>query len=168
MNITMTITADTPVELFSTIKGCNAMIAAECPVATPDKPETGKPETDKPATAAPAVPRAPVQSMPATPTPAPIPMPPVGQTAPVAMPVPPASPPAAAAPTAPMPTAPLADPPKFTIDEVAKAGGEFAQAGHRQELVNLLQQFGVQAVTQLRPEQIGPFATALRGLGAKI
>lgn len=75
---------------------------------------------------------------------------------------------ATTAPTAPMPTAPLAEAPKFTIDEITKAGGEFAQAGHMPELVNLLQQFGVQAVTQLKPEQIGPFATALRGLGAKI
>ena len=196
MNITMTITADTPVELFSTIKDCNAMIVAECPVATPDKPVN--PTSAPAATAAVPIPQAPVQSMPATPTLAPTPMPPVGQTAPVAPipapvavnPIPagspaiapapvtgalsqtaaPTIPNSAAAPTAPMPTAPLAEAPKFTIDEITKAGGDFAQnsAANRGALINLLQQFGVQAVTQLRPEQIGPFATALRGLGAKI
>ena len=32
----------------------------------------------------------------------------------------------------------------------------------------LLQQFGLQAVTQLRPDQMGPFVMALRGLGARI
>ena len=41
-------------------------------------------------------------------------------------------------------------------------------AGRVDELVNLLHSFGVQAVTDLKPEQMGAFATALRGMGAKI
>jgi hypothetical protein len=36
------------------------------------------------------------------------------------------------------------------------------------ELSALLQQFGVPAITELKPEQLGPFAIALRGLGARI
>ena len=36
------------------------------------------------------------------------------------------------------------------------------------DLMNLLHNFGVSAVTELKPEQTGAFATALRGLGAKI
>ena len=36
------------------------------------------------------------------------------------------------------------------------------------QLLALLAQYGVQAVTQLTPEQYGPFALALRGLGGNI
>lgn len=156
MNITMTINAETPAELFGAVRESAAML------------QTDKPTPAPAAMTASTVPRAPVQSMPVTPAAAPIPMPPVGQMAPVAPIAGPAPTAMPMPPAAPMPAAPLAEPPKFTVDEITKAGGDFAQAGHMQELVNLLQQFGVQAVTQLRPEQIGPFATALRGLGAKI
>lgn len=54
------------------------------------------------------------------------------------------------------------------MDQIAKAGAELAQAGKMPQLMALLQQHGVQAVTQLRPEQYGEFATALRGLGAQL
>jgi len=167
MNITMTINAETPAELFGAVRESAAMLQT-------DKPTVPVNPTPAPvAMNAPAMPRASVQSMPVTPAAAPTPMPPVGQMAPVAPianPMPTAAPPVAAAPTVPMPTAPLAEPPKFTIDEITKAGGDFAQnnADNRGALINLLRQFGVQAVTQLAAEQIGPFATALRGLGAKI
>ena len=46
------------------------------------------------------------------------------------------------------------------MDQIAKAGAELAQAGKMPQLMALLQQHGVQAVTQLRPEQYGEFATA--------
>ena len=36
------------------------------------------------------------------------------------------------------------------------------------DLMNLLHSFGVQAVMDLKPEQLGAFATALRDMGAKI
>ena len=36
------------------------------------------------------------------------------------------------------------------------------------ELLALLQKYGAQAITQLKPEQLGAFATELRGLGAKL
>lgn len=58
--------------------------------------------------------------------------------------------------------------PAYSVDQIAKAGAELAQAGKMPQLMGLLQQFGVQAVTQLPPEQYGPFAAALRGLGAQL
>jgi hypothetical protein len=35
-------------------------------------------------------------------------------------------------------------------------------------LMGLLQKYGVQLVTELKYDQLGPFALELRGLGAKI
>ena len=48
------------------------------------------------------------------------------------------------------------------------AGAMLMDAGKVNELMNLLHSFGVQAVMDLKPEQLGAFATALRELGAKI
>lgn len=79
----------------------------------------------------------------------------------------------APAPSAPAPSSPVVpgtEPPKFSIDDIARAGAELAQQGPDKitALTGLLQQFGLQAVTQLRPDQMGPFVLALRGLGARI
>lgn len=65
---------------------------------------------------------------------------------------------------------PVSAAPSFTIDQVAKAGADLIAANQDKmsELLTLLQQFGVPAVQALRPEQLGAFATALRGLGAAI
>lgn len=41
-------------------------------------------------------------------------------------------------------------------------------AGKVNDLMNLLHSYGVQAVLDLKPEQLGSFATALREMGAKI
>ena len=147
MNITMTVTADTPAELFSTVKGCAALIAAECPTATPDKPAAPANPTIAPATQSTPGTAAPSAPAPAAPTV------PVAETA--------------AAP-AQMPPVPLADAPTYKLDDITTAGADLAQAGKTNELVALLGQFGVQACTQLKPEQFGAFATALRGLGAAI
>lgn len=128
------------------------------PVPTPQTP----PVTPQPAT--PAVPPAPAPApAPVNPTPAP-----VGQMPPVAPPT--AIP---AAPSAPAPSnsvVPGTEPPKYSIDDIARAGAELAQQGPDKitALTGLLQQFGLQAVTQLRPDQMGPFVMALRGLGARI
>lgn len=97
-------------------------------------------------------------------TPAPVSPPPAVPVAPA--PTAPAMPPAMPAPTAPA-VAPTTAP-TYTMDQIAKAGAELAQAGKMPQLMALLQQHGVQAVTQLRPEQYGEFATALRGLGAQL
>lgn len=66
--------------------------------------------------------------------------------------------------------APVAPPPSYTHDQVGKAGADLiaANPAKRQELMSLLQQFSVPAITALKPEQLGAFTTALRGLGAKI
>jgi len=70
--------------------------------------------------------------------------------------------------TAPASGVPTAAAPGYTMDDLAKAGAALAQAGKIPDLVELLGRYGVQAVTQLKPEQFGAFATELRGLGAEI
>lgn len=49
-----------------------------------------------------------------------------------------------------------------------QAGATLMDAGKVNELMNLLHSFGVQAVMDLKSEQLGAFATAMRELGAKI
>ena len=127
---------------------------------------------------------APTQAQPPMPAPAPVTVPPAptyaAQTnSPVYRP----APAPVAAPPAPYPTAastftpaipaaaPAAAPtsaPTYTRDQLTKAGADLAQAGKMQQLMGLLQQFGIQAITQLPPEQYGAMATALRGLGAQL
>lgn len=69
---------------------------------------------------------------------------------------------------APQSGVPVTTAPQYTVDQIMQAGATLMDAGRVDELVNLLHTFGVQAVTDLKPEQMGAFATALRGLGAKI
>ena len=89
-----------------------------------------------------------------------------GTTAPT---MPPVSAPIAT-PTMPPVSAPVAAAPSYTLDQVGKAGADLiaAHPEKMQALRTLLQQFGVPAVQALKPDQIGAFATALRGLGAKL
>ena len=68
----------------------------------------------------------------------------------------------------PAPNIPLAQAPKYTVEQIMSAGAMLMDAGKVNELMNLLHSFGVQAVVDLKPEQLGAFATALRELGAKI
>lgn len=65
---------------------------------------------------------------------------------------------------------PLAQAPAFTLEQVSKAGAELlsVQPAKMPELMGLLAQFGVQTVNALKPDQLGAFATALRGMGAQI
>lgn len=89
------------------------------------------------------------------------------QTAPTPAPV-------AAPPVTPMPTAAAPAPavpvtaPTYTLDQIAKAGANLVDAGKMEQLLALLTKYGVQAVTQLTPDQYGAFATELRALGAQI
>lgn len=90
--------------------------------------------------------------------------------------------PASNAPVAPAPVqtaptpAPVAAPapavpvtaPTYTLDQIAKAGANLVDAGKMEQLLALLTKYGVQAVTQLTPDQYGAFATELRALGAQI
>lgn len=116
-------------------------------------PNEGTLNFNMPAGNAPVAP-APVQTAP-TPAPAPTPTP----AAPPVTPMP-----TAAAPTSAVPvTAPT-----YTLDQIAKAGANLVDAGKMEQLLALLTKYGVQAVTQLTPDQYGAFATELRALGAQI
>lgn len=120
-------------------------------VAAPQQPMTN------PQTAAPA------------PAPAPAPMPaPAPATPAQPNPLPSPGPVAQATPNYPAPNVPLAQPPQYTIDQIMAAGATLMDAGKVNELRNLLMSFGANAVMDLKPEQLGAFATGLRELGAKI
>ncbi len=57
----------------------------------------------------------------------------------------------------------------LTHEQIANAGGVFMDSPEKlNQLMGLMAAFGVQAVPQLKPEQLGPFATELRKLGAQI
>ena len=92
------------------------------------------------------------------------PVPPVA--APAAPPAPVPAPAPAPAPAAPV--VPVGGAPTYTLDQIAKAGASLVDAGKMEPLLALLGRYGVQAVTQLAPEQYGAFATELRALGAQI
>lgn len=66
--------------------------------------------------------------------------------------------------------APISPAPSITLDQLATAGASLIRQddSKRAALMGLLQQFGVQSVMQLKPDQIGAFATAMRRLGANI
>lgn len=65
---------------------------------------------------------------------------------------------------------PLAQAPTYTMPQIAKAGADLISQnpGLLPRVNALLAQYGVQAVTDVKPEHYGAFATALRGMGAKI
>lgn len=63
---------------------------------------------------------------------------------------------------------PLAQPQQYTVDQIMEAGASLMDAGKVEDLMNLLHSFGVQAVMDLKPEQLGAFAAALRAHGARI
>lgn len=124
-------------------------------------PNEGTLNFNMPAGNAPVAP-APVQT---APTPAP-----VAASAPAPAPTPtPAAPPVTPMPTAaaPAPAVPVTAP-TYTLDQIAKAGANLVDAGKMEQLLALLTKYGVQAVTQLTPDQYGAFATELRALGAQI
>ena len=75
---------------------------------------------------------------------------------------------AIASDNAPAPAVPVAEAPAYTLDQISRAGVSLVDAGKMQQLLELLGRYGVQAITQLQPEQYGAFATELRGLGAQI
>ena len=131
--------------------------APVAPVAAPVTPAPVPPVTMPPAT---VVPTQPTPAPVATPTPAP-----------VATPTPapaPAAPAQTVAPTNPAPTVPVTTAPTYTLDQIAKAGASLVDAGKMEQLLALLAKYGVQAVTQLQPDQYGVFATELRTLGAQL
>ena len=98
--------------------------------------------------AAPTLPNATTSAMPAASA--------TTYTAPTAMPVNPA------------PVAPVAAAPTYAMEDLARAASQLMDAGRQQDLLGLLAQFGVQALTQLPKERYGEFATSLRQMGAKL
>lgn len=120
--------------------------------------------TQAPASANPTAAPAPVTA----PAPAPVQ---AASTSPIADPTP-AQPPvqmnaAMTAPT-PAPVVPVTAAPTYTLDQIATAGAALVNAGKMEQLLALLGKYGIQAITQLKAEQFGPFVTELRGLGAQI
>lgn len=123
------------------------------PVSAPVTPAPVPPVTTPPAT---VVPTQPAPAPVATPTPVPAPAPA------------PAAPAQTVAPTNPAPAVPVTTAPTYTLDQIAKAGASLVDAGKMEQLLALLAKYGVQAVTQLQPDQYGVFATELRTLGAQL
>lgn len=136
-------------------KGSVEIAAATAPAKTTQVAQTA------------STPAVPTNPAPATQTPA--------QNAPApAVPVAPA--PTAQQPQAPAPSTTPAPAPAtvptaaqtYTMEQLAVAATQLVDAGRREELVQLLASFGVQALTALPKEQYGAFATQLRAMGAKI
>ena len=170
----MKITVEAPDLAASILKLAEAIASGPDPaLLIPDEP---LPVSAYPATpaAAPVAPvAAPVGPAPVNPTPGPAPT----TAAPVAAPSPSPTPvtnapiagPTSAAPgNTPAPAVPVTGAPTYTLDQISRAGASLVDAGKMQQLLELLGRYGVQAVTQLKPEQYGAFATELRGLGAQI
>lgn len=112
----------------------------------PPTPAAANPTQKAPPTPATVAPIAPATTA-ANPAPAPAPVQPTPVTPPVV--------PTTAAPT-------------YSREQIMTAGAVLIDAGKIKELTGLLNAFGVQAVTQLKPDQLGAFATELRKLGAQI
>ena len=100
--------------------------------------------------------------------PASAPVTPTVAAAPVSAPAPAPAPVPAPVPV-PAPAIPTGTP-KYSIDDIARAGAMLAQQGPEKlaALNGLLQQFGLQSLTQLPQEQTAAFVQAMRGLGAQI
>lgn len=165
----MKITVEAPDLAASILKLAEAIASGPDPaLLIPDEP---LPVSAYPATPAPAV--APVSPAPVNPTPGPVPTMAAPVVAPSPSPTPvtnaPTAGPTSAAPgNTPAPAVPVAGAPTYTLDQISRAGASLVDAGKMQQLLELLGRYGVQAVTQLKPEQYGAFATELRGLGAQI
>lgn len=164
----MKITVEAPDLAASIIKLAEAIASGPDPnLLTPDEPRpvSSYPTTPAPAVAAPvAAPAAPVSPAPVTPTATPTPAP--GPA--VAAPAPTAGPASVTPGNTPAPAVPVTTAPAYTLDQISRAGASLLDAGKMQQLLELLGRYGVQAVTQLQPEQYGTFATELRALGAQI
>lgn len=90
------------------------------------------------------------------------------QGVPVAQQQPQQEPPIHQAPPVPQqPSVPTSSP-TYTMDQLARAASQLMDTGKQAELVQLLGQFGAQALTALPQEQYGAFATKLRELGANL
>lgn len=146
MEFTINVNIKASTELLTILQTFAGIKNTQAPLAPSSAPQT--PTQQTPAT--PATPQPPTQQGPA-------------QQTLMAAPVPPAQPPQTSA--AEVPVAPAQT---YTMDQLAVAATQLVDAGRREELISLLTQFGVQALTALPKEQYGAFATTLRQMGAKI
>lgn len=161
----MKITVEAPDLAASILKLAEAIASGPDPaLLIPDEPLPVSAYPATPAAAPVAAPVAPVSPAPVTPTQTPAPT----ATPPVAAPAPTAGQTSAAPGNTPAPTVPVTGAPTYTLDQISRAGASLVDAGKMQQLLELLGRYGVQAVTQLKPEQYGAFATELRALGAQI
>lgn len=171
----MKITVEAPDLAASILKLAEAIASGPDPAAAhPGMSRCQFPPYPATPVAAPVAPvAAHVSPAPVNPTPGPAPT----TAAPVAAPSPSPTPvtnaptagPTSAAPgNTPAPAVPVTGAPAYTLDQISRAGASLVDAGKMQQLLELLGRYGVQAVTQLKPEQYGAFATELRGLGAQI
>ena len=83
-----------------------------------------------------------------------------------AMPIAPVAP-TTAMPIAPAPAVPVSAP-SYTLEQLSLAARQLADSGRMADVQQLVAQFGVQTMTQIPTDRYGDFATALRGLGARI
>lgn len=174
----MKITVEAPDLAASILKLAEAIASGPDPaLLIPDEPLPVSAYPATPAAAPVAAPVAPVAApvSPAPVNPAPGPAPttaaPVAAPSPSPTPVtnaPTAGPTSAAPGNTPAPAVPVTGAPAYTLDQISRAGASLVDAGKMQQLLELLGRYGVQAVTQLKPEQYGAFATELRALGAQI
>ena len=58
--------------------------------------------------------------------------------------------------------------PAYTLEQLSRAGAALATSGKMPELMALMQKHGVQALTQLKPDQYPAMADDLRLMGAQI
>ena len=70
-------------------------------------------------------------------------------------------------PVAPAPAVPVSAP-SYTLEQLSLAARQLADSGRMADVQQLVAQFGVQTMTQIPTDRYGDFATALRGLGARI
>ena len=59
-------------------------------------------------------------------------------------------------------------PQEYTLEQLQVAAAGLSSMGKMPQVMGILQQFGIQAMTELQPERYGEFAIALREAGAQI
>lgn len=152
-------------------------------VQTPDAPATAPvepphtvpgPAPVPPLTPASEAPVAPVAQQPVAPIPAPVAQAPVVQQpvapapAPVANPIPAVQQSVTAAPvTTGSPVTEQPQPRQYTMQDIAKVGAALLDKGMMPQLSAILNEMGVMAIPQLRPEQYPVVAEKLIALGGK-
>lgn len=74
--------------------------------------------------------------------------------------------PQTAVPVTSVPTTAMAQ--EYTLEQLQVAAAGLSSMGKMPQVMGILQQFGIQAMTELPKERYGEFATALREAGAQI